>query len=104
MARPDRQRWLRHLAALLAFAVALPFAVWLAFASTPKAILATLHFSQAVLAQRWTRTQRIGLPLAALSRIGASAGLVRATSRWQFMHVCVGGTWATAEVSTEAWQ
>jgi hypothetical protein len=50
----------------------------------------------------WTRIQRIGLPLAALSRIGASAALSFFTSRWQFMQVCVGGTFATAEVSTDA--
>ena len=30
------------------------------------------------------------------------ASLSFSTSRWQFMQVCVGGTFATAEISTEA--
>ena len=34
----------------------------------------------------------------------ASAGLSRFTTRWQFMQTWVGGTLATADVSTEAWQ
>ena len=49
-----------------------------------------------------TRIQRIGRPLWALSRIGASATLSRFTVVWQFMHVCVGGRLATLEISTEA--
>jgi len=50
----------------------------------------------------WTRIQRIGRPLAALSRIGASFSLSFFTSAWQFMQVRVGGTFATEEISTEA--
>jgi hypothetical protein len=48
------------------------------------------------------RIQRIGRPLCALSRIGASSALSLFTVWWQFMHVCVGGTFATLEISTEA--
>jgi hypothetical protein len=39
-----------------------------------------------------------------LSRISAAPRLSRFTRRWQFMHACVGGTFATAELSTDAWQ
>jgi hypothetical protein len=42
------------------------------------------------------------LPLDALARIGASSSLSFFTVRWQFMQVCVGGTFATGEISTEA--
>ena len=52
----------------------------------------------------WTRIQRIGRPLCALSRIGASKALSLFTTVWQFMHAWVGGTFATGEISTEAWQ
>jgi hypothetical protein len=44
----------------------------------------------------------MGRPLVTLSRIGASSSLSFFTVRWQFMQVLVGGTFATAEISTEA--
>jgi hypothetical protein len=50
----------------------------------------------------WTRIQRIGWPLVTLDRMGASFSLSLFTTVWQFMQVCVGGTFATAEISTEA--
>jgi hypothetical protein len=46
----------------------------------------------------------MGCPVDALFLMGASFSLSRFTRRWQFMHAWVGGTFATAEISTEAWQ
>jgi hypothetical protein len=52
----------------------------------------------------WTRTHVIGRFDAALSRMGASLALSRFTTRWHPMQVAVGGTFATGEASTDAWQ
>ena len=47
----------------------------------------------------------IGVPfLRAVADGRERRGLSRVTSRWQFMQTWVGGTLATGEVSTEAWQ
>ncbi len=51
-----------------------------------------------------TRTQGIGRPLAALSRTTASDSASRLTTRWQLRQTSVGGTTATGERSTVAWQ
>ncbi len=52
----------------------------------------------------WTRTHSMALPLDQLSRMGCSAAESVFTTWWQFMHVSVGGTMATAERSTFTWQ
>ena len=46
----------------------------------------------------------MGRPEVALSRIGSRRALSRFTVAWQFMHALVGGTFATGDTSTEAWQ